>query len=409
MNLPPLIDLCALFESNGRGAPIGTKHQWKTGTVVKTKRGWKPVGSGEPSGKTPAQPPASPPKQLDFSPKWPKEGQVPSSNFVPIPKHEKWVAPVHEPRSSMEKHFRGGRPTEERRQLHKKIFAAFLDPVKPVPKDKKPMAAMLMGGPASGKGVLADSVPDDEFVKVDADKIKSLIPEYQELVKKGDRNAAAYVHEESGYLASKLRDIARSQRKNMVLDGTGKYAGSYLHRMQELQSDGYHVHLMMPYLDVDTAVKRAKKRGKESGRWVPEHVIRSNHDVIPGNFLQLAKRADTALLFDNRMSPGPRIVWSRTQDSEIDHDPKFMNWFRKKYGQKPQPPPATPQTSQAVTSDLHRLFSEVEEKKPWIDPMELGKEIVKSPKHEPEEDGDFGEHEGLVLPEPDDSAILDSP
>ena len=45
-----------------------------------------------------------------------------------------------------------------------------------------------------------------------------MIPEYQEMVAAGDKNAANYVHKESGYLASKLRDIARSERKNKILE-----------------------------------------------------------------------------------------------------------------------------------------------------------------------------------------------
>ena len=410
----PLIDLFTLFEGkkdkpskkDGGGLPVGSKRKWKSGTHVKTNKGWVPMKKGGGS-KTPKQdaPKLKHHSQSQFQYKSAKPGQIitPGSH-VPIPTGIQWSAPKHEPMDSDSAHRKGGRYTPERRKLHREILTSFLDKVKPVPKGKQPMAVMMMGGPASGKGRLAQAIKDDEFVKVDADSIKELLPEYQEMVLMGDKNAASYVHKESGYLASKLRDIARAENKNMVLDGTGKYASSYLHRMQQLQDSGYHVQIQMADLDADTAVKRSKARAAETGRHVPESVIRGNYSVIPGNFLQIANAADTAILFDNR-EDFPRAVWSQSVSTgPVDLDAKFMSGFRSKHGRESRRPREQTAT---VIRDIRNLIGEADGKKPAVDPEKLWKQAVDYAKENPEKRGEakFGEGEGIIVPENDDVAM----
>lgn len=403
-------EIRAAFEADGGGLPVGTQRQWKSGTVIKTKQGWQPVAGG---GAAPKTPEAPAPKGFSSAHKFwsgfkaPKPGHPPAPGTLATPqpgKHWKTKKKPHKPRSSADKH-RGpdGRYTPERRKLHREILTSFLQHVPSVPEGQKPAAVMMMGGPASGKGAISSVLPDNTFVKVDADRLKEMLPEYQEMVDKGDRDAASYAHEESGYLASKLRDIARQERKNMVLDGTGKYSSSYAHRMKQLQRDGYHVQLMMPDLDVETAVERAKKRGEQTGRWVPEKVVRQNYAVIPGNFLQLAKLADAAMLYDNR-GDFPKLVWSNTASGEQTVDDDFMTAFREKHGPKPR---RRFDHFVRVRNDLRSLLGE-DEHAVAIDPMAIAKEAEKL-KDAPKLSGEpkFSEDEGLILPEPDDSALAD--
>jgi predicted ABC-type ATPase len=413
-----LADLRTVFEQDEAALPLGTKRQWKSGAVIKTKKGWQPVPG---SSQTPSEPEkksqgVSYKQALSLWSKYqaPEYGLPPMPGALAVPKPgDHWKERKHEPRSSKEKYWKRGRPTEERRKLHREILTSFLQHVPSVPEGQKPVAVMMMGGPASGKGSISGVIPDDTFVKVDADRIKEMLPEYQEMVAAGDRNAAAYAHEESGYLASKLRDIARKQRQNMVLDGTGKYVGSYAHRMKQLQDDGYHVQLMMPDLDVDTAVERSQKRGEETGRWVPEKVVRQNYAVIPGNFLQISKAADSAMLYDNR-GEFPRLVWSQRGGAEQTSDEDFMTRFREKHAPKPRRPRRGGEGEGQVDhvirafADMRALMHE-DEHATAVDPMDLAKQAAAKLKDapKPEAGPKFSEGEGLVLPEPDDSAMAD--
>lgn len=411
----------ALLEADTKGreggAPIGTKSKRKTGIWQKVKGGvWKLVkpkkgkSKDEPKGKSKKGKGEKPHhKWAGKSYKSPKKGRSPKvGELAPVLPGKAWKKVEHEPRSTMEKYVHGGKWTPERKQLHKSILDHFLSTTEPVPKDKQPVAVMLMGGPATGKGRLSSGIDEKKFVKVDADNIKEMIPEYQEMVAKGDRNAANYVHKESGELASRLRDIARKQRKNMVLDGTGRFAGSYMHRMGQLQDAGYHVQLMMPVVsDVEDAVDRAAKRAKESGRVVPEHFIRDNHKQVMRNFPRLADMADSAFLFDNN-GKEPKLAWARHGDWQQTMDDDFVQDFMGKFGRREKRRRGRGKGEEEVyrlSRDLSSLVREQRKQPPAVDPKEMVKGLMRGIEPEPPKDERFGEDEGILVPEPDDAAI----
>jgi len=398
-----LSDLRSVFPETK--LPIGTKRTWSTGTVIKTKKGWVPIKDAPAKPKAKDKPKPAKPKSAAKSPgaayykgyKAPKPGKPPVvGSLAPVPTGIKWSKPKHEPKSSREK-FWGpdGRPTKERRKLHRSIISSFLEGPPPVPKGKRPVGILMMGGPASGKGTLTKTVPEKDFVMIDNDRIKEMIPEYQELVKKGDKAAASYVHEEAAYITSKLGKLARKQRKNVVMDGTGKFAGDYLYKMQSMQKEGYYIQLMMPDLDADEAVKRAKKRGEETGRWVPESVVRQNHAVIPGNFMQLAKAADSAMLFNNR-GKKPELVWSQIDGESDDHNTDFMDKFREKW----EPKKKRRLDHIEAVRGLSAILAEADADPPSLDAEALMKLAATAKGEEPGE-RKFKEGEGLVLPEPE--------
>lgn len=390
-----------------RGAPIGTVRTHKDGSNwKKTKAGWAYVGKGKPSGGE-KEKPKKRQKGFGFSGwkgfKKPKEGKPPKTGeLAPLDPKLKWKEVKHEPRSSEEKHTRGGSYTPERKKLHSAIFKAFMGHVPSVPDDKKPIAIMLMGGPATGKGSLAKTISDETFVKVDADRIKEMIPEYQEMIANGDKNAASYVHKESGMLASRMRDYARKNRQNMTLDGTGRYASSYSHRMGQLQDSGYHVQLMMPYVDdVEKVVARSAQRGAETGRHVPEKFIRANHEQISDNFLGLADLANSAFLFDNSEDK-PRMVYTSWEGGESAVDDQFMSKFRERHGRRSRKKTQKSAVERAI-AEFRGVLDE-EDDNLAVDPLELAKDVEKI-EPEPEKEQRFSPDQGIILPEPDSPAI----
>lgn len=417
---PVFSDIAQLLqeaEGEGGGFPVGTKRRRKTGIWKKIEHGvWKlvkPASGGASRKAEPEKPPTPPkpppkaaekpkPKPLHLPHPWAKDMAWPSAGETPEPgslvkpsPFVKWSERTHEPRTSTERHKRGGTWTPERQALHKQILDHFLSKVPPVPKGKQPIAIMMMGIPASGKSRLIKSAAD-RFVKVDADAIKELLPEYQELVRKGDRNAAAYVHDESGELASRLRDLARERRLNIAYDGTGKYASSYLHRIQQFQDDGYHVQVMMPHVSADTAIVRARERGKQTGRWVDSGIIRSNSQTVPYNFEKIARAADSAFLFDND-GERPVIKWAKHQQGETTFDRDFMRQFWDRYGSRRRPEQVM-SSGLALVSELRGLL---EKQKPVIDPLKLARDMEKKAEPEPEGPDKFTSDQGILEPEPE--------
>lgn len=251
----------------------------------------------------------------------------------------KWVTSkmIGLPEDTKNAHSADGGYTPERQQLHAQILAKFADEVKPVPKDQKPTAIVTMGGPASGKGSVLGALIGNhkDFVLSDPDACKEQLPEYQRAVQYGEHegmpvsavDAAAMAHEESSDLADAIREKAVAERKNVVVDGTGKNAEKFMARIKDLQKAGYHVKLVLPHAPMKTASSRAQSRATGTGRYVPDEIVEQAHHLIPGNFEKIARVVDDFHLFDN--SDKPRVVWTGGKDQpDTVHDPDFVAKFK---------------------------------------------------------------------------------
>ena len=186
--------------------------------------------------------------------------------------------------------------TPERQALHdeikKKIFAG-KTPV------STPVSYVLGGGTASGKSTLLKSgrvtLPEN-IVTVDADVIKGMLPEYSESLAKNDVSAAAFVHEESSYLAKSIAAEAAANSYNVVLDGTGDNSiASISKKVESLRELGQSVMGIYVTSDVDVAIERSIARAIRTGRYVPESVIRFNHASVSNVFPKIIEKG----LFDN--------------------------------------------------------------------------------------------------------------
>lgn len=158
-----------------------------------------------------------------------------------------------------------------------------------------PRALFMAGGTASGKSTAlslaenADVTPPDA-VHIDPDEIKSMIPEYVQMVRAKDKYAANGVHEESSDIASRLKDEAHSRGLNIVLDGTGDSGmnadgqGKFASKIKSMKDSGYDTHLFYVNAPTEMAVERAIDRAYKTGRWVPTPEIRKQHKTVSARF-----------------------------------------------------------------------------------------------------------------------------
>lgn len=241
------------------------------------------------------------------------------------------------PKDTKTHHSKNGEYTAERKELHEKIIDKFNKDVKPVPENQTPVAIIMMGGSGAGKGGIRQEVAKDkDIVIVDSDDVKDEIPEFQMATSdptQTARDAAFMVHPESGDVAWQLRERAIAERKNVLIDGTGKDLNDYSQTMAKLRERGYEVTLIMADVDVETAWERVQVRAETKGRLVPENVVRDIYGKVPYNFSPLSSRARHAYLFDTR-GKSPRLVYSKVSGKETDHDSQFMSVFRGKYGNR---------------------------------------------------------------------------
>lgn len=224
----------------------------------------------------------------------------------------------------------GGKAKDPARQeLHDFIKSQYLDGVQSAPEGTQPVVIMMMGGPASGKSsmVRAMGIDESQFVIADADAIKERIPEYRVAVRNRGQKAAAMAHEESSYLVKQIRNSAISDRKNLVIDGTGAKAKSYMDVIPELRKQGYHIQLLMADASVNVALPRAIERAEKTGRYVPDHFITDAYPKIPGSFKQVSPLVDEFHVMDTgnaKMGEKPRTLYSKVDGQENRSDEKWI-------------------------------------------------------------------------------------
>jgi hypothetical protein len=183
---------------------------------------------------------------------------------------------------------------------------------------KRPVAIVLGGGGASGKGTIkgrlrAMGVFDDNYVDLDPDSFKTGdkkkkwggLPEYWQIVKQGDSRAAAVVHEESSAVYKMAAERAVAGKFNVVLDRTLGDPAKGLAELQRLKAAGYEIKLVGVTVEPATAVKRAVERatGPEK-RFVPIDQLLKAHKGFAQAWEQYAALADAAVLYDNEVPKG---------------------------------------------------------------------------------------------------------
>lgn len=175
--------------------------------------------------------------------------------------------------------------TEEREALHEKIREDIVyKRIKPSMISEQPRIMIVLGGrPGSGKtSGFRGLVYDDSFIVLDADEIKTMLPEY-----KGWN--AEEVHEESGDILEQCVQACKRNHLNVVIETTMGKADSVLRRIREFHEDGYKVEAHYMFLPMQQAGRRAMERflnGGENGRYMPIGVLQQmdkteqNFDII---------------------------------------------------------------------------------------------------------------------------------
>ena len=233
----------------------------------------------------------------------------PGNTLVPvcIPLDHPALEAAVQAKSTLEKYTRpDGTLDPERQRLHDQIVEHALAGHQPQP---HPVATFFGGGPASGKSALQADTPDN--VRIDADAIKQMLPEYQQMLHAADARAAAYVHEESSALAKRIANEAQRRRYNYIHDGTGDTSFQKMAaKVAKARAAGYSAAGKYVTVDTDTAVQRARKRSERTGRMVPESVIRAIHACVSDTFAQAADQQlfDTLELLDNNEAGGRKVI-----------------------------------------------------------------------------------------------------
>lgn len=221
-----------------------------------------------------------------------------------------------------------------RAEMHQAIEDYHFRNAVQAPAGRKPVAYVMGGGGASGKGTIkrqlrAEGLVDgSDTVGLDPDEIKEMIAEYQQIIDAGDSRAAAIVHEESSALSKRIKARAIAGRFDMVLDVTLGDKAKGIKALQELKDAGYEVRLFGVTIKPEAAVIRAGLRAAGSKRYVPYDALLHAHKGFAGAWESYAEMVDVAVLYEN--TDGRRKLAEKVDGKLVLHDEQAYNEFAER-------------------------------------------------------------------------------
>ncbi len=150
----------------------------------------------------------------------------------------------------------------------------------------------------------------DNFVMIDPDKFKEMIPEYQEMKLTDPRRAGTYYHLESAILSELALEIALQNNYNVICDGSMVdhvwFTGEIL-RIQE-KYPNYKENITIIYVksDWNKIIERVERRCIITKRCVNQTKLRSIYQKIDHSISMLRPLVSKVIYIDN--NDVPRII-----------------------------------------------------------------------------------------------------
>lgn len=143
--------------------------------------------------------------------------------------------------------------------------------------------------------------PLHRFVVVEADRVKSMLPEMPAYVRENRRLAGTLLHRESCFIAEILEREALARGKNVLVDSSLRDAHWYdgVFRGLRATSPRYRIAILMVTAPPETVYARVARRAAVTGRDVPHEVLNDAMARVPRSFARLAPLADYSAIIKN--------------------------------------------------------------------------------------------------------------
>jgi fido (protein-threonine AMPylation protein)/predicted kinase len=284
-----------------------------------------------------------------------------------------------QPQTTKDVFFRNGDYTATRTQVHENIVRQTLDALQPA--TEQPLVVFLGGGSASGKTSISQMMiqsfkdSNEHVLLIDSDKIKTMLPEYEQLVKRDPENMARQLHDESSDIATQMYKEALDRNLNIILDGTMKNAEKYERFIQAARSHDYSVSAVIADVPLEEAYRRADIRFEIEHRRVPREVIQESHRNVPLTFKRIEDQLDSFYLYDTVGRHPQQFYVKDNNQVLVKNDERLSQFFAKSEAQ-----PELLKDLLKRIDGMPSIWNKVE-----LDPKRLNREVVS---HAVEQKGD---------------------
>jgi len=195
-----------------------------------------------------------------------------------------------------------GKWTKDRALLHEKIARKVVNEGKVATKGD-PEFLMTGGYPGSGKStMLKQAFPGykKKFVRIDSDRVKDLLAQYDGMEKVGWR-AAAY-HREAASVLDLIFDLAKYENRHILYDGTMGSHRKMIRKIADYKKAGYKMRSAFADLPMEQSIQRAIARYfGESGRFVdPIYIVTHGNNNI-NTFNRLKRLVASWIRYDTNV------------------------------------------------------------------------------------------------------------
>jgi predicted ABC-type ATPase len=211
-----------------------------------------------------------------------------------------------------------GEYSPARQALHQEILNRLFQGKQQHPQDAR--AIFMAGGGGSGKSSMIRKghvdVPAD-VVHSNPDIVREMLPEYKLLKAAGRQDASSLTHEEASHLSKLAMQIAMEKKYHVLIDSVGGGApGKFADKVERARDLGHKTSVHYATVPVSEAIKRADARGKKTGRYVPESVLRQAHKQVSERYLDGVRHVKGVHVQVFDTSAEPKLIAEKTPGSD---------------------------------------------------------------------------------------------
>jgi ribose 1,5-bisphosphokinase PhnN len=181
----------------------------------------------------------------------------------------------------------------------------------PKPSTDRPWMVVLGGPMGAGKTHTMHALHAtgqfalDEFLVIDCDIVKSMLPECDNFVQTCAKTAGTRLHKESLYIVELLERTALNCGISIVVHTSLRDAEWYAKHLEFVRDvhPQYRIVLVLIQADLETIYKRVYTRGQKTGRHVPDELVRESFEKAPISFGSLRSMADISCTITNQLVP----------------------------------------------------------------------------------------------------------
>jgi hypothetical protein len=185
-----------------------------------------------------------------------------------------------------------------------------------------PWLVLTCGAMGAGKGYVLQWLsrtgvfPLDDVVKIDCDHFKAAMPEWRGYVEHDAYTAGTLTHEESGFIQELCEEVSLRDRQNTWIDGSLQNHAWFAAKIKGWRQryPWYRIAIFYVHAEDEQVLARARLRGQQTGRHVPEQLLRQSIAATAEAADQLGPLADFVARIDNSCATSPHPVLQRFED-----------------------------------------------------------------------------------------------